>query len=138
MSASMIYRRQHDDILKLVGTISANLQKDTITNKTEDVLNLLSELSAKIVTHLTMEDKALYPKLVSSGNPKAKTTAEAFIQEMGGIKDVFQVFVGKWSNPTNLRNEPEAFIAETKGLFQALGARIDRENSVLYPLFDAI
>jgi len=138
MATSDIYRKQHDDLLALATTIAGNLNKETITGKTDAVLGLLSELAAKLNTHLTMEDKALYPKLLNSGNPKAKETADAFIKEMGGIKQVFEAFVNKWSNPNNLKNDAEGFIKETTGLFGALKARIDKENGQLYPLLDSI
>lgn len=138
MNPSQIYRKQHEEILSIVSEIQKNLDVKIIQEKTDACLNLLSELSAKIVTHLTMEDKALYPKLLKSDNAKARETAETYIQEMGGIKEVFQAFVGKWSNPTNLRQDPEKFITETNQLFQALGERIERENTVLYPLLDSL
>ena len=138
MSLSQIYRKQHDELLAMAGNIGANLNHETITTRTDDVLNLLSELAARLNTHLTMEDKALYPKMINSGNTKAKETAESFQKEMGGIKAVFETYVNKWSNPVNLKSSSEEFIKETNGLFAALGSRIDKENNQLYPLLDSL
>jgi len=138
MAASDLYKKQHEDLLAMATNIAGNLNTDTIKGQTDTVLNLLSELAAKLNTHLSMEDKALYPKLINSGNAEAKATAESFQKEMGGIKQVFEAYVNKWSNPANLKNESEEFIKATKELFSALGSRIDKENNILYPFLDSI
>lgn len=130
------YRRQHDEILDLAGQLAANLTVDKIKTNTDNVLNLLSQFSAKLNIHLTMEDKALYPKLLASSDKKISETATAFQTEMGGIKQVVEKYIGNWCSKANLQSDPQKFITDTNGLLGALKARVDKENTILYPMAD--
>ena len=131
-----IYRKQHDELLAVAGKIAPLLNSNDTTTKTNELLENLGELAAKLNTHLTMEDKALYPKLLSSNSEETIKTTNDFIEEMGGIKKVFEGYVSEWANPTAIKTRSDEFITATQGLFAALTQRIDKENTVLYPLAD--
>lgn len=136
MGFTASFRRQHDEILDIVQSISANLDEEIIVSKHEDTSDLLNQLAGKLLAHLTMEDKVLYPKLLGHEKAEVKNTAKDFMDEMGGLSSVFAQYVEKWKQPTDIRDNPKDFITETNGLFSALGERVDRENNVLYPLAD--
>jgi hypothetical protein len=79
-----------------------------------------------------------FPGLMLSTNPITSETAQHFQQEMGGIRAVFVRYAEKWNAADQLMRAPTAFIAETRSLFAALERRILRENTILYPLADAL
>ena len=57
------------------------------------------------------------------------------MDEMSGIAQAFNQYYEKWTTNA-MREQPDAFVLETKRLFSVLGRRIERENSELYPLMD--
>lgn len=127
------FRQQHDEILGMVGELNQQIKAK---GDAQALRTALSALAGKLNFHLAMEDKALYPRMLK-GDGEAKTTAARFLQEMGGLGEVFQAYNNRWQ-VSAIRKDPEAFAAETHKVFQALGKRIARENAELYPLADTL
>lgn len=92
-------------------------------------------LMACLSTHLIMEDQGLYPFLQRAQEESTRETARRFQEEMGGIGGVVKAYADKWSDDAMCAS-PDEFVCETRGLIEALGARIERENKELYPLAD--
>lgn len=138
MALTDIYRKQHDELLNMAGTLAGKLNASGLREKPEEAVSLLAQFAAKLNVHLSMEDRALYPKLKDASDPNCAKTAKEFQEEMGGIKKFFEDYAGKWSNSAEIRTNPDDFITQTQGLISALGQRIDKENTVLYPLADAL
>lgn len=134
MAMTDSYRKQHIELLDLAGKLS----KDVVIKEAAEIVTVLSQFASKLNMHLTMEDKALYPKLMSSGNAKTSQVAKDYMTEMGGIKQVVEKYIHSWSLARNISTDPEKFIEESKGIIAALKIRIDKENNVLYPLADAL
>lgn len=95
----------------------------------------LSKLAGKVNVHLAMEDRALYPRLKAHPDKTLRQTAEAFDSEMSQISAVFSAYDRKWSEGA-IRADAAGFVRETKDIFAALGKRIERENTILYPMVD--
>ncbi|MBP7284341.1 MAG: hemerythrin domain-containing protein [Leptospiraceae bacterium] len=138
MAMTDSYRKQHVELLELAGKLAAKLSKDEVTSNSAEIVSMLSQFASKLNMHLTMEDKALYPKLMASSNPKTAQTAKEYMTEMGGIKQVVEKYIAAWSLAKNITAEPQKFIDESKGIVAALKTRIDKENNILYPLADAL
>lgn len=131
-------RRHHSEILAVVGQIAPLCVPEKLDRATGDRLRkLLVDLSARIGSHLTSEDKVLYPKLSASKKPDVASTASRFAQEMGTIGGVFRDYMGKYPTGEAISKDPAKFSSDTKALFSALGNRIGREEKELYPLADA-
>jgi iron-sulfur cluster repair protein YtfE (RIC family) len=129
------FRRQHQEILSVVGEIQARLQPEQVRTDPKSVRTLLSSLAGKLSIHLAMEDKALYPRMIQADVENSKAMATAFKSEMGSIGQVFAAYNQKWQ-PAQMTADPAGFVRETQDLFGALGKRIERENGQLYPLAD--
>ena len=129
---------QHKELVEVVTAISEHLEIEKIKETAEDVRSLLSKLSGKIKIHLVMEDKVLYPYLLKSTDEKIVELTKKYISEMGNIKTAFGEYSTKWANPMDIKNDPESFISETKGVFKVLAERIGKENNELYPLVDKL
>ena len=132
MSFTDKFRQQHDEILGIVGDLNAKLKAQA---DAQDLRGVLSALAGKLNFHLAMEDKALYPRLMKM-DAKASKMASKFMDEMGGLGEVFAAYNNRWQ-VSAIRKDPEGFATETRKVFTALGKRIARENAELYPLADA-
>lgn len=124
--------------MKLAGEIAALLSPDRLVGETAKVRNLLSSLAGKLKVHLAMEDKSLYPTLLTAKDAKVTATARQFVEEMGGITKVFGDYSTKWATNSAIAADPQGFATDTKNLFGALGKRIERENRDLYPLAEKL
>ena len=138
MSVTDNFKRQHNEIVEIVGKISVELKADQLAENADLMRELLMALAGKLKMHLTMEDEALYPNLINHTDANIRNTAKKFVEEMGGIKEVFARYVEKWPVSGAIENDAEEFIKETESLFAALGNRVDRENNELYPLLDKV
>ncbi len=61
-------------------------------------------------------------------------TTKHFMDEMGGLAEAFGAYCAQWNRPKAIDGDPAGFAAETKSIVDALGQRITRENTQLYPL----
>jgi hypothetical protein len=93
-------------------------------------------LAGKLAVHLAMEDKALYPRLLQHGSAEIRAMASHFMTDMGGIHAAFNAYVARWPTAQAIQADGERFALETKQIFRALGARIKREHSELFPELD--
>lgn len=130
------FKRQHSEILENATKISNLLETETIIHHADEAINLLTALSGKLSAHLTMEDNVLYPKLYEHKHEDVRNTAKEFFDEMGGLTDVFEKYCNKWIDINAIKKQPDDFITETQGLFDALAKRIEREDNILYPMAD--
>jgi iron-sulfur cluster repair protein YtfE (RIC family) len=134
-----MYRKQHAELVELVQTIAKNLDESALANGAAgDASELLTKLTGKLLVHLAAEDYALYPKMIKSSDSEAASTAKQYQDEMGGLKEAFQSYYAKWNGAEKIRADPATFITETQGVFKALGERVQKENTILYPLADRL
>jgi len=128
------FRRQHQDLLAMVGEIMG-MVKTAGARDARELRNQLSALAGKLTVHLAMEDKALYPRLVQLDVENSRSVAKAFQKEMGGLAEGFAEYNQKWQINA-IAADWAGFARETQTLFGTIGRRIARENSELYPLAD--
>lgn len=138
MSATAHLRRQHEELVNLVGEISGHLDSRMNDTTANSVFDLLTTLTGKVKLHLAMEDNSLYPRMIESPIAEAAETARKFQTEMGDLSKVYLDYANRWNSPRSIGQDASTFIAETKAVFNALGKRIERENTQLYPLADTI
>jgi len=131
-------RDKHKELLKLASQISELLDEKSLAADAKQARSLLSTLSGKLGMHLAVEDKNLYPELLSHEDDKVRATAKKFVDEMSGIAGAFKKYLDKWPHSKAIQDAPHAFIAETKGVFQALSNRISKEDNELYSLVDKL
>ena len=78
------------------------------------------------------------PLLLLGTDERIKSIAHRFVTEMGGIADVVRDYNNIWASPSAIQQSPDAFITDTKNIFNALVERIEKENTELYPLLDKL
>lgn len=138
MARTDSFKTQHREMQEIVTQITARLNPSILPDHADEVRKLLSTLSGKLSVHLAMEDKSLYPTMLNSGNEEAKQTAENFMTEMGSLAATFKEYVQKWPSAATIKENTAEFCTQTKAIFAALSARIDREEHSLYPLADKL
>lgn len=136
MPRTATFRHQHIEILRIAAEITALLDVSTLATRADDCRRLLSELAGKLTVHLSMEDRALYPKLAVHARVEVRRIASKYKQEMGGLSETFESYNQRWRSARAIQTEAATFIADTRALFGALSRRIEKEDGELYPLVD--
>ena len=132
------FRKQHEGIVDIVDSILTSLDHDGLMNNSHNIRKLLTKLSNNVKIHLILEDTALYPILAKSDDGKVRETSRQYMEEMGVISYSYTSYVEKWSAGSSIKDQPAAFISETKDLLGSLLNRIDRENNELYQIIDKL
>lgn len=127
-------RRQHAcaeemavGLLELIGAYRD--QYDAIA-----IARRIGKLNALLRVHFAIEDSTLYPALMTGRDRQAAVLAFQFSHEMGELAARFEDFARRWSGPTAIAALFDEFRDEATALLAALGARMERENDLLYPL----
>ncbi len=128
------YIDQHEQLLKIAGDIAEKLHENTLKQDASRVRILLAEFAGKLKVHLAIEDKSLYPYLLTHEDETVKSTTRKFIEEMGHLYQAFSDYLEHWPGAPSIQKDAGKFIEETKEIVRALENRIDRENRELYPL----
>ncbi len=138
MSRTVTLRKQHDVIVLLAGEIDTASDAIETRIDAERIVKLLARFDSILTAHLISEDKFLYPAMMGSANTATADTAVRFSREMGGLVEVYSAFAAHWKDPSAVFDTPSKFRSEWSRLLAALSARIDCENTQLYPLADAM
>ena len=131
-------RTKHQELLNIAAQISGELDAGKLSEGAKQARSLLSTLAGKLGIHLAVEDKNLYPELLNHKDENVRATAKRFIDEMGDIAEAFKNYVDKWPHSKAIQDNPQDFITETKGIFDALSTRISKEDNELYSLVDKL
>jgi hypothetical protein len=125
-------RLQHDSISEHAAALMAAVSNPTYV----PVAAIRWKLARELIAHLVVEDRWLYPALITTMDRKTADIAERFKDEMGGLAGAFTSYMSKWNDQRIVAEWP-AYCAETKTLLASLANRILRENGELYPLATA-
>jgi len=132
------FRKQHVDIVETVERILKQLNPEELKTNSHGVRKLLNKLSSQVKVHLILEDKALYPVIVGINIGDLKEISQQYMEEMNLISSEFGRYMEKWASGSDIRDAVEQFIDETKVFFESLQDRIERENTILYQMIDAL
>jgi Hemerythrin HHE cation binding domain len=138
MSKTEKFRETHKELIEMVGQLQPLLNPAKLSKESAQARSLLGQFAAKLNMHLAMEDKALYPQLLQHKDPLVQAKAKAFMDQMGGIKDAFTAYMGKYPSAHAIEAAATAFISDTEGLIKVLAKRIQSEDSDLYALVDRL
>lgn len=125
---------QHSELKKIIANLSDLLHPDIIKSNSIELASMLTKFSSKMNLHLALEDKILYPNLISHSDRKISQKAKIFMKEMGNIKKKFGIYINRWRFSSNINSIPMDFINESHSIFEVLSKRIKREDEDLFPL----
>jgi hypothetical protein len=127
-----VYRRQHHQIRTLLaGTSQFLVPLDAGACRSG-----LERLATVLNVHLALEDKALYPRLMTHDDPDVRRTASEFHTRMGRLAEQFEAFYAKWGRPGEIESSAYEFAVEYRALSEALRHRMDVEDATLYQLVE--
>ncbi len=103
--------------------------------------DLFFDYVVKVKNHLKAHDTTLYSIILTKGDSRAKDIADNFLSGSIEIKKLFDGYLKKWS--TNNRSklvisDHQNFVDETKGMFELVLNRFQKETEYLYPLIRQI
>ncbi len=133
-----LYRQQHRDLLGLAVRLGARADHASLLTPdgAAEAHRLLHDLSGKLMVHLAMEDRSLYPALLESADPAVRARARHFQDEMGRLWPRAEAFFRHWLRPDAIQLAPSTFAAELRPLLHALATRVAAEDVELFPRAD--
>ena len=99
---------------------------------------LFTQFAGKLSVHASMENDALYPRLLEHHDPTIRASARVLMDEVGALYEAFGEYARKWPTVVSIEADPRAFARDTREVLRVLAFRMMRENDELYPLVDAI
>lgn len=88
-------------------------------------------IARMLVDHCAREDRAVYERLIASGDASATAIAWRYRQEHGRLAPDFSGYIAAWP-VGRVDREWEAFRADTEAMVMRLNSRIFLEEHVLY------
>lgn len=126
-------KTQHQHLEQLIAAIDAGFQRADAA----EVARQVTALKRTLVAHLELEDKRLYPELISAAEsrnePAQVALAKMFSANMGRISEALLKFVGRFDGQSPA--DPARFASEWKTIRQVLVERVRSEEASLYPLY---
>lgn len=128
------YRSTHTDLRQMIDDLRSLLTTEQlrIRPNAKTAYELLCDLGERVRQHLAEEDCGLYPRLLIHEDPNVKSIAWRFISAEKPLRQTFDDYYSRWLKTCDF-NFSEEFLAETRGVFDMVGERIDREEQVLLP-----
>lgn len=136
MSEAAKLREDHAKLVRMFGELGKIIERPAPPSQLE-LFDFRRNLQSTLIAHLKLEDWALYPRLIESGDADACAKGKSFKEEMGGLAPAFVAYCEKWTASTIAADWP-AYCSDTRGLIDALMDRITRENRELIPLLEKI
>jgi len=136
MSQLSRLRDDHAKLARLFGKLGEIIRKTEAPPQLE-LFELRRDLMGTLIAHLKLEDWALYPRLIDSGDRQMSEAGEAFKEEMGGLAPAFIAYCDKW-NATTIDADWQSYCNETREILDALNNRLTRENRELLPLIERL
>lgn len=136
MSELMKLREDHAKLARMFRDLEQMVERPEPPAQV-DLFELRHSLMSTLIGHLKLEDWALYPRLIQSGDQEISATGEWFKEEMGGLAPAFVAYCEKWTANT-IRSDWASYCSDTRGLLDALTDRLTRENRELFPLLERL
>lgn len=126
----------HQDLLRIFGEINAAFADNDYSQVTEN----LKEFKHGFLDHILVENVSLYVYMKSafSDDEANIELVQEFRSEMDGIGKAVRAFLLKYETIGIDKDLAASFENELAGIGEALVARIEREESTLYPLYQSI
>jgi len=136
MSDLMKLRRDHAELARMFRQLERIIGQSEPPSQLE-LFELRRSLMQTLIGHLKLEDWALYPRLIDSGDEEISARGRFFKEEMGGLAPAFLAYCEKWTANTIAADWPN-YCSDTRGLLDALMDRLTRENRELLPLLERL
>jgi len=131
-------RRQHADIVRQIKQLRCVMNSNDVAASASEIHALLTELQNLLNEHLNQEDKYLYPELLANGDQETRELVRQLKEGTGDIASMFSSYFPRWDSAGKIRARTGDFVSETLALFKVAYFKIDKEDTVIYPLADRL
>jgi hemerythrin-like domain-containing protein len=128
-------KQQHAEVCDLMKVLSI-LFKNEEVRYSKVTFRLFEELISSLKNHFSLEDKTLYPNLLTHEDSEVKKVAGHFVSGTKAINQFFVKYAHQWSNIESAKADTDAFLRETEGLFDFLKKRIDAEEKQFFAIVE--
>jgi hypothetical protein len=136
MSELKRLRDDHAKLARMFAQLERMIEQPQPPSQLE-LFEFRREMMSTLIGHLKLEDWALYPRLIQSGDDEISATGQWFKEEMGGLAPAFVAYCEKWTAIT-IPADWSGYCSDTCGLLDALMERLTRENRELFPLLERL
>lgn len=130
------YRKDHSEIVRLIEELSPLLDFNMVSDDADTIYALFTKLSDKLFPHLTSESKHLYPFLYIHQDSEVRLPAIRFYYKHKEIMKDLEEYQLKWPDSSSIQKRPFEFIRDCNYFIDTLRQRIEKENTVLFPLIE--
>jgi serine/threonine-protein kinase len=134
------FRRQHEELAKLVGDLLLRLSEpsENVRANASELRRMMARFAGKLSVHASMENEALYPRLLEHRDQRIRDKARSLFDEVKNIYSSFGTFTKRWPTTESIEADPAAYAKDSKKVLKTLWMRMVRENDELYPLVDQV
>lgn len=129
--------KQNDRITELTNVLTF-LLSDRALCDTQVTSDLFFELVNQAEEHLKLEDKFIYRTLLASPDQQVRNISNNFMSGGVEIKRVFADYLKKWCGKQRCKSltirDYDAFLEETREMFELVLDRIQDEQEKLFPM----
>ncbi len=136
--ATSRFEAQHKELSRLAKALLLLLDTRTLAVDATPARRALATFSGRLRVHASMEQEALYPRLLESRDPQVVAKAQALLGEVGTLYEDFFGLMRRWAELPAIQGDPEGFSREVMAMLHKLNLRMRRENQELYPLVNAL
>jgi len=131
-------RHQHAEIVRCIKKLRNVMNSNDVAASALEIHALLMELQNLLHEHLNQEDKSLYPELLASNDQETCELVRQLKEGIGDIESMLSSYFPRWDSAGKIRARTGDFVSETMALFKVMYFRIDKEDTVIYPLADRL
>jgi len=130
------FRQQHRELMQLTKEIVPLLDAERLARDCTEARLKLATWARKLRVHVTLQERSLYPRLMTHSDPQVVKKAARFQQDISTLSDQLTVYCRDWlAEESTIREGAVTFVEQTKAMFDQMTMRFHFEDD-LYVLAD--
>lgn len=128
--------QQNQEIAELCKVLQVLLGDNSVCD-TQIARELFQRFTAKVKDHLSLEDNALYAKMLGHKDHTVNSLSKRFLNNSRELQRIFLDYERHWCRNGVSVSGNDAFIRETHGIFAMIRERIRAESEEFFPAVNA-
>ncbi len=130
------FLQQHQELMQLTREVVPLLHAEQLARNCTEARLKIASWTRKLRVHFTLEERSLYPRLVTHPDPQIVRRATRFQQDLSTLGDQLTVYCRDWlAEDATIRGSAVRFVEQTKAMFDQVTKRFHMEDD-LYLLAD--
>ncbi len=124
--------QQNSEIAELCEVLQVLLGDNSVCD-TQIARELFQRFTAKVKAHLSLEDNALYAKMLAHDDNHLNALTTRYLSNSRELQRIFHGYEKEWCRDGVNVSGNDAFIRETHGIFAMIRERIRAESEEFFP-----